>query len=277
MPDLFFVFTRRWKLIILITIVATLLALGAAMISPKKYLSVATALPANSVLSDKARIFNSNVQSLYSDIGTADELDKIEGTATLDTIYIKTSKDYNLAGHYLIADSGESIYKAAIELKNNSRISRSAYGELKVKVWDKDRNLAAALANSLLQNLQFLHQHLQNQGNSIVLQRIKEDYAAKRKLYQQLNDSVHSRSSAENNDIFKAELGGLMDQIQQDDKLIGQYQLALNTNPQVLLTVENARPSLWPDKPKVMETVLLAFFASFLFSYLISLLLESKK
>ena len=277
MPDLFFVFTRRWKLIILITIVATLLALGAAMISPKKYLSVATALPANSVLSDKARIFNSNVQSLYSDIGTADELDKIEGTATLDTIYIKTSKDYNLAGHYLIADSGESIYKAAIELKNNSRISRSAYGELKVKVWDKDRNLAAALANSLLQNLQFLHQHLQNQGNSIVLQRIKEDYAAKRKLYQQLNDSVHSRSSAENNDIFKAELGGLMDQIQQDDKLIGQYQLALNTNPQVLLTVENARPSLWPDKPKVLETVLLTFFASFLFSYLISLLLESKK
>src|SRR5437763_5812258 len=118
MPDLFFVFTRRWKLIILITIVATLLALGAAMISPKKYLSVATALPANSVLSDKARIFNSNVQSLYSDIGTADELDKIEGTATLDTIYIKTSKDYNLSGHYLIADSGESIYKAAIELKN---------------------------------------------------------------------------------------------------------------------------------------------------------------
>ncbi|MFL5786911.1 MAG: Wzz/FepE/Etk N-terminal domain-containing protein [Flavisolibacter sp.] len=277
MPDLFFVFTRRWKLIILITIVATLLAFGATIISPKKYLSIATALPANSVLSDKARIFNSNVQSLYSDIGTADELDKIEGTATLDTIYIKTSKDYNLAGHYLIADSGESIYKAAIELKNNSRISRSAYGELKVKVWDKDRNLAAALANSLLQNLQVLHQHLQNQGNSIVLQRIKEDYAAKRKLYQQLNDSVHSQSSAENNDIFKAELDGLMDQIQQDDKLIGQYQLALNTNPQVLLTVENARPSLWPDKPKVLETILLTFFASFLFSYLISLLLESIK
>ncbi|MGZ3939284.1 MAG: Wzz/FepE/Etk N-terminal domain-containing protein, partial [Flavisolibacter sp.] len=96
MPDLLLVFSNRWKLVTAITLCATVLALIIAMLSPKKYLSTATALPVNSVTADKARIFNSNIEALYSDFGTPDELDRLEGTARLDTIFIAASEKFNL-------------------------------------------------------------------------------------------------------------------------------------------------------------------------------------
>src|SRR5678815_5332905 len=102
MPDLLLVLTKRWKLILSITLLATILALIFALLSPKKYLSVATALPVNSVTADKARLFNSNIEALYSEFGLPDELDRMEGTAKLDTIYIAASEKYHLNNHYSI-------------------------------------------------------------------------------------------------------------------------------------------------------------------------------
>src|SRR4051812_30252855 len=136
MPDLFSVFAKRWKSILTLTLLATLVAFIAALLSPKEYLSTATALPANSVTTDKARIFNQNIQELYSEFGAADELDRLEGTAVLDTIFIAVAKQWDLASHYKLPESGESVFKAVERLKKKSRINRSAYGELKVKVWD---------------------------------------------------------------------------------------------------------------------------------------------
>jgi hypothetical protein len=276
MPDLLALFIKRWKLIIGLTVVATVIALVAALLSPKEFLSTATALPANSMVADKGRIFNNNIQELYSDFGTPDELDRLEGTAALDTIFIAASNEFNLAGHYLIEPSGESVYKAALKLRKNSKINRSAYGELKVKVWDVDRNIAAALANSLMQKIQELHQHLQNQNNESILKRVKEDYALKQEEYKKIADSL-TRSSGSDAEIGQAKKTALLEQLQQYEKVIDEYRLSLKTNPQVLLTVENARASLWPDKPNVQATVLITFFASFVFAFLLAAFLQSRK
>ena len=151
MPDLLLVLIKRWKLILSVTVLATLLALMFSLLSPKKYLSVATALPVNSVTADKARLFNSNIEALYSDFGLPDELDRIEGTAHLDTIYIAAAEQFDLSKYYEIKDVGEGTYKAAIRLKKNTKIERSSYGELKVKTWDGNRNKSAELANFLMQ------------------------------------------------------------------------------------------------------------------------------
>jgi uncharacterized protein involved in exopolysaccharide biosynthesis len=283
MPDLLLVFAKRWKLVVTITLSATLIALIVALVSPKKYLSIATALPVNSVTADKARIFNSNIEALYSDFGTADELDRMEGTAMLDTIFLAASKELHLNDHYSINDAGEGDYKAAMRLKENSKISRSSYGELKVKVWDKDRNEAAHLANFLMQRLQDLHQYLQNQNNIAVLEKIKQEYAVKQNEYLQLSDSIGkgtdtaSDLASAKKQLIKTKLAAVAEQLQQYEKMIGEYQLAISSNAPVLLIVENARPSLWPDKPKILLTVLFTFFASFVFAYLVSLFIESRK
>ncbi|MGZ3938195.1 MAG: hypothetical protein ACXVLT_05810, partial [Flavisolibacter sp.] len=227
------------------------------------------------------RIFNSNIEALYSDFGTPDELDRLEGTARLDTIFIAASEKFNLGEHYSYGSSNEGIYLGAVKLKKNSKIARSSYGELKVKVWDVDRIMAAEMANFLMQSIQELHQHLQNQSNVVVLQKIKEQYATKQAEYLQLADSLGRQTGnglvAASSELFKTRVIALGQQVQEYEKMIGEYQLATTANAPVLLVVETARPALWPDEPKVLVITLLVFFASFIFSFVLALSIESRK
>ena len=275
MPDLFNVLARRWKLILSLTLIAALLALGTSFLSPEKYLSTATALPVNVMVNERSRIFNPNIQVLYSDFGTPDELDKLEGTALLDTIFLAVAKDLSLDQHYDINAGNESLYGAAFKLKKNSKINRSAYGELKIKAWDKDNQMAAKMANSLLQKIQQLHQRLQNENSILILQRLKEDYAAKQQLYKKLSDSS-TRFDGADAELWNAKKTAMLQQVQEYEKLIDQYHITINTNPQVLLTVETAKASLWPDKPKMWPTVLIAAFAAFVIAFIIALFIESR-
>ena len=275
MPDLIELFIRRWKFITGFTLCATLVAILITIAVPKEYLSTATALPVNSVTADRARIFNSNIQALYSDFGTPDELDRMEGTAKLDTLFIAAAKENNLAEHYGIPNSGEADYKAALKLQKHTEISRSGYGELQIKVWDEDRNLSAKLANDLLSGLEKLHQHLQNQNASTVLQKVKEAYASACRNYSTLTDSLATRPG--NKELLTGMQASLLSRIEQYQKMIDEYQIYLNTDPQVLLTVEPARPSLWPDKPKGWAIALFTLFGALLFSYLLAMYQEKRK
>jgi hypothetical protein len=280
MPDLLLTFSKRWKLIAVITLLATVVALIVALLVPKKYLSVATALPVNSVTADKARIFNANIEALYSDFGTPDELDRLEGTARLDTIFIAASERFNLGEHYSFGNSTEGTYLAAIRLKKNSKISRSSYGELKVKVWDVDKIEAAELANFLMERIQELHQHLQNQSNLVVLDKLKQQYAVKQREYLEGSDSVEKWQggslAAPRSEMSKARLVALTDQLKQYENMIGEYQLAATVNSPVLLMVENARPALWPDEPKVLAITLFTFFTALISSFLLVLFIDSR-
>jgi hypothetical protein len=280
MPDLLLTFSKRWKLITLITLLATVVALIIALLVPKKYLSVATALPVNSVTGDKARIFNTNIEALYSDFGTPDELDRLEGTARLDTIFIAASERFNLGEHYSFGNSTEGTYLAAIRLKKNSKISRSSYGELKVKVWDVDKIEAAEMANFLMQRIQELHQHLQNQSNLVVLDKLKQQYTVKQREYLEDADSVGKSPggslAAPRSAITRARLVALTEQLKQYENMIGEYQLAATVNSPVLLLVENARPALWPDEPKVLAITLFTFFTALISSFLLVLFIDSR-
>ena len=272
MPDLITVFARWWKFIIGITILAAVIAFVVSIFSPKEYLSEATALPANSMIADKARIFNKNIEALYSDIGTADELDRLEGTGTLDTLYIAAADSFNLGMHYGYGEEGEADFKAARKLKKNSKIARSAYGELKVKVWDEDRNLSAALANFLMGRLQSIHQQMQNETSLVILEKMKTDYASKQQQFNNYSDTVQS-----NAEIRTAKKAALLAQIVDYEKMINEYQLAINTNPPVLLIVEYARASIWADKPRTLQNMAFTIVVAVGLTFLVALYMESRK
>jgi hypothetical protein len=272
MPDLLLVFVKRWRLIVSITALSTLITLIVAVLSPKKYLAVATALPANSMTADKARIFNQNIEALYSEFGTVDELDKLEGTGKLDTLFIAAAEQFKLNVYYKIGTADESVYDAAIQLKKDTRISQSGYGELKVRVWDRDKILCAQLANFLMKKIQELHQHLQSQSNQSVLEKVKEAYALKQRESLQLSDSPKSVSTQS-----QARMSAIREQLQSYEKIIDEYRLAISTNTPVLLIVEPARPAVWADRPKIAQTALLGFFGAFVFSFLLALFVETRK
>src|SRR4030095_1414438 len=167
MPDLFDLMWR-WRRQILLLVLTTLIVTTAIVfLIPKRYLSVATALPASSFATDKTSVFSQNLQNLYSSIGLPDDLDKMVGTAHLDTVYRFVIAEFDLADHFgLSKTGGNAIPKAALILKKHTRVIKSDYGELKVKVWDVDRDLAAMLANAIMEKLQRIHQDFQTVNNS---------------------------------------------------------------------------------------------------------------
>jgi hypothetical protein len=264
MLDALAVFSRWWKRIITITALATVLAAVVSLLLPPRYVSVATALPASSFAADKAAIFNSNIQQLYSSLGTADDLDRIVGTARLDTIYIAAAKDLSLAKRW--GFEKVEFYKAVQKLKRQSNISKSEWGELKIKVWDSDRNVAAQAANALLEKLQQLHQSLQNQSNRLVLHKLWEVYQQTR---QQDTPIQHTPSTAA--PAMQAE------RLKDYDRLLAEYNLMVAANPPVLLVVEAARPASQADNLEKLAYVLVTFFAALLFSLLLAVYSEGKK
>ncbi len=257
-------------MIVAICILSTGVAAIFLSFIPKQYLSVVTALPASNVESDKTRIINSNIESLYPNIGTADDLDKVVGTSRLDTLYYTLVRKHNLVGHY--GHSGEKAeYKAMMQVKNCSSVGKSEYGELKVKVWDGSPHMAADLANSLFEELQKLHQQLESRGNDLTIQNLQQKYSELQRNYTLDSSSILSP------ELEALEQKALEEQLVQYQKLIAEYQLMVDANPQVLLLVESARPAMKADKPDWLQALFLVFFASLLFGLALAILLETSR
>lgn len=265
MPDMFDLFKNWWKQMLAV-IIASLLVVGTVTyLKPQKYLSVATAVPASSFASDKSKIFNENIQALYSALGTPDDLDMIVGTARLDTVYLAVTDQFNLYDHFKMQEKGDAARsKAASLLKKNTKVMKSEYGELKVKAWDTDKNLAPQLANAIMEKLKAIHQDLQNAGNLATLQGL---ISRKEKLQQAADSTMNT---VENTTRRK-------EQISQYEKLIGEYQLMVDTKPPVLITVEKAKAAAWPDQPKTVQLLMATAVLAFIFSLLAALVLERKK
>lgn len=271
MPDIFDVLTRWWKYIFVVMLL-TIVTVGAIVfLKPRKYLSIATALPAPTYATDKAAIFGENIQVLYPNIGIPDDLDKIVGTAQLDTVYYSVVDQFHVITYYKLDNDGEGRQKAAAILKSNTRVIKSDYGELKVKVWDKDRHQAALFANALMETLRLIHQEIENANNTEILQKIKNEYAIKKAEYIALGDSL------KNDRFLIMKQDALMKQLVEYEKLSGEYELMTKVKPQALIIVEKARPPLWPDKPRRAQILIAATILSFIFSILTILILERRK
>lgn len=275
MPDIFNLLARWWKQMLLVIIVAVAIVAAIVFTEKPRYLSVTTALPASGILTDKGNIFNNNIEGLYPSLGAPDDLDKILGTAQLDTVYLAVAIAYNLWDHYKIENKDEQITRAAALLKSNSKVFRSEYGELKIKVWDTDKNLAPQLANAILDKLNSIHQSVQAVSNERVMESLKKGKLKLEKALDSLSMATfHSPEQLKNagatHNIYETQLGKY-------EELIGEYQLTLDTNPSVLVVVEKARASQTPDKPQRLKLILATAVISFLFSFLLALYLERRK
>lgn len=279
MPDLVNLVSKWWKQIIAVVLLS-LVTMGAVLFfKPAKYLAITTALPASAYSVDKSSIFSKNIQILYPAMGTPDDLDMIIGTAQLDTVYIAVAEQFGLAEHYKVKEQGRAaIRKAASILKENTQVIKSDFSELKVKVWDSEKTLAPEFANGIIDKLQAIHQDLRNSNN---IELIKSLHAGKEKLQANI-DSISNylkKALTDGNasETYIARRNTLISQIQEYEQLIGEYQLLADKKPQVLVIVERARISDWPDKPKRLPVLTATFVLSLVFSFLVILLIERRK
>lgn len=253
MPDLLQLFKNWWKRILAAWLIILIITGAALYLRKPVYRSASTALPASTYASDPGRLFNANIQALYTALGTADDLDIMVGTGQLDTLYLGVTDQFNLWDHYRSTGTpAERREKAARKLKKASRVAKTAYGELTVQVWDGDRHLAPQLANALMDRLALLHRDLQAQGNAHTLQSLLQ---------------IRARQAADS----------LPGNLQETDKLILQYRTMLEQKPAALIIVEKARVSYKPDQYTTLQVLIAVSIAVLLAGFLLAAWLENRK
>lgn len=265
MPDIIDLLVKWWKQFLAV-ILLSLTAVGIiTFLKPRQFLSVTTAVPASAFDADRSKIFNENIEFLYSNLGNADDLDMILGTARLDTVYLLVADRFNLFDHYKMNGTGENQRtNAAAKLKLNTRVMKSEYGELKVKVWDTDKQLAPQLANAIMDELQAIHTTLKSAANAFTLKGLQVG------LKNIGNDSTARQGSEESKKLIR-------DRVLQYEKLISEYQLMVDSKPPALIIVEKAKAASLPDRPRRLQVMTATAILSFLFALLAVLFLERRK
>jgi uncharacterized protein involved in exopolysaccharide biosynthesis len=202
-------------------------------------------------------------------LGSPDDLDRILGTARLDTVYESVVEQFQLA------EGTDAVKLKGGQLKRNSEVIRNDYGQLQVKVWDIDKSRAAILANAIMDKLQAMHQEFQTANNSVMLLKIKAANGEKQFEYQKISDSLQHLPSP--NELLTARKNSLMQQIQEYQKLIDQYTLMVDAMPPALIEVERAKPALHPDKPERLLIIVGSGALALLFGFFTALVLERRR
>ncbi len=258
--------SQHMKKIIVFSLLVTAIAAVTAFLLPKQYLATATLIPGNPSVADKTMIFSEGRIQPVPNVGTAEDLDRIYATATLDEVFRKTVDSLSLVSHYGINEPGDTATSYAVDKlkEKQSKIYKTENGEVKIRIWDKDRKVSADIANVLAYFVQLKNQEIINKTNNSVLVRLQKTIEEKQSKLT-ATDSVHLQASAVYNEI--AEL----------KKMALQYQLALTDKAEAAVLVESAHVPATEDKPKKLLIILTAFFSSLVFASLLSLLLKRLK
>ncbi len=253
----------RKRIVVFVAVVSIATAVTVFFL-PKYYLSALVAVPGNPYLSDKGHLFNSNIQGLYSPYGGGDELERLNGIAELDTVYKTIIAEFALVEYYKLPanDPAKSIYKAIKTLREDLRIQQTDKGQLKILMWHKDPQKAAAIVNRVAAITQKIAMDMQVQYNQQSLDNL---YAYIKSLPV---DTSHMHYSHGGDDSEAKLL--------QYQQIARELKLAVANNPKALIIQENGYASGKEDKPKKLPIVASAFFLSLLFAVLTALLYNRK-
>ena len=247
------IFAHQYKIILTVVAIAMVAAVAYTWFKAPEYLSVTTALPSSVYSNDKSRLFNENIQLLYSDLGSADELDVIAGSGQLDTVYLAVTDQFNLFDHYRLKSPKARALSAEI-LKGKTSVIKSGNGELKISVWDTDPDLAPQLANAIMDQLQLIHTEARNAGNQHMIRHLK----------QKLDSSSIVTEPGKNQE----------EKITQLKKLLAEYETIAEVKAPALVVIEKARPAIRPDRPRVIPILIAVFILSLLLSVLLAVYRE---
>jgi hypothetical protein len=131
MPHTIQVLQKHTRFILLFTLFAMLVAFVTVLLVPKYFRSGARIIAANPQLTDKSRLFNENIQGLYSYFGSGDDLDRIIGVADMDTTYFQLVDQFNLIDYYRLDNDSLPLLrrKAVLKLKKDISFQRTEQGQ----------------------------------------------------------------------------------------------------------------------------------------------------
>lgn len=277
--DVWSVIKKQWKFIAAFVLAAVILALITLFFVPKYYKSSAIVVAANPQLTDKARLFNPNIEALYSSFGSAEDLDRLYGIADLDTTYKILVDEFNLIKYYRLRQNNQALnrMKAVLNLRDDVELSKTELNQLKISVWTKDKNLSAQIANRMTGIVHAMAKGIWRNTYQTSLTKLYEGVAHLEQEVDSIDQLMMMATiTPQQNERLMSKRSALMQQIATYYKSIPEFELVIATDPPALYVIEAAYPSAKADKPKKLKVLLAVLFTSFVFASLIALLQNKK-
>lgn len=277
--DVIAVLQKRWKPIFIFVIASLIIALITLFIVPKYYRSTTVVIPASPVLADKARLFNNNIQSLYSFLGNGDDTETLMGIAKLDTVYYQLIDEFKLTDYYKTEGDSLSIKrKSAIKLlQKDIEINKTEFNQLKIIVWTKDKELSKNIANHMIDIIQETEQDMWKQVYQNSLDQLNKSINELESQYQKISDSLSINSRSFKNEMLESQRQSVLEQMKQYQKSSNEIKLAIASTPPALYIIEKATASASADKPIFLNDLLIVLFASAVFAIIAALFFEREQ
>ncbi len=277
MPHTIQVLQKHTRFILLFTLFAMLVAFVTVLLVPKYFRSGARIIAANPQLTDKSRLFNENIQGLYSYFGSGDDLDRIIGVADMDTTYYQLVDQFNLIDYYGLDNDSMPLLrrKAILKLKKDISFQRTEQGQMRVLCWTKDKKLSADIVNAMIAIVQQKLASIWLSNYQTATDQLNASIIHHEQQYASLNDSISKASHAQQI-LLQKHMETLLEELSQYRKTAASFQLMGETVPPALYILEPAVPSAKAERPDKLNTVLISGLAGFLFSILFLLLKDRR-
>jgi uncharacterized protein involved in exopolysaccharide biosynthesis len=281
--DVVALLSKKWKQITLFVLLVLIVTAITLFMLPQQFKSTAVVIPGNPTLADKSRLFNTNVQGLYSFFGNGDDVEILNGFANLDTVYYQLIDQFKLADYYGSKGTDDFVRKKNTikSLKEDLQIQKNEFNQLKIVVWNKDKEIAAQIANTTIDIIQQIEQATWKKVYQNELDKLTLSLQDLDKQFKLLSDSIEASYTnthpPHSSDLFNIKRENIVDQIKQYSKSVNELQLAISTTPPTLYIVEKARPAAIAERPAKIEILIAAFFSSLIFGIISILIYERNK
>ncbi len=277
MPHTIQVLQKHTRFILLFTLFAMLVAFVTVLLVPKYFRSSARIIAANPQLTDKSRLFNENIQGLYSYFGSGDDLDRIIGIADMDTTYYQLVDQFNLMDYYQLDNDSLPLLrrKAVLKLKKDISFQRTEQGQMRVQCWTKDKQLSADIINAMIRIVQQKLESIWLSNYQEASAQLNASIVHNEQQYAALNDSI-SKAGRAQQILLQKHMETLLEELSRYRKTAASFQLMGETVPPALYVLEPAVPSVKAERPDKLNTVLISGLAGFLFSILFLLLKDRR-
>lgn len=271
------VLQKRWKTILWFVIVTVVVSAVTVFLVPKYYKSGSLLVSANPALADKARMFNNQIQGLYSYFGSGDDLDRINAVADMDTTYQQLVDEFDLIGYYQLKDDSLALLRrnAMLHLRKDLTIQKTEQAQLKIICWTKDKELSSKLVNRMVAIVQETETAIWQKNYQQSVEQLNQSITHREAEYQLLSDSI-SKTSGGKHELGMAKLQTLLEQIKQYRKTSDEFALAAATRPAAFYVMENAVPAAKAERPDKLGIILASLIAGFIFSCLLMLVSDRK-
>jgi len=182
---------RHFRKFVIAGLAAAVVSAIVSLLIKPLYESTVTLYPSSNIT--EARTLLGEVTSNTALFGDDDATEKLIQVINSEQVREYLKETWDLAGHYRIRP-GEKYPNTLIaeKMKRYIRCSKTSYGSVEIKVRDRDRELACAMANDMASRADTIFNNLQRNAARVMLDEISRSYEMQDRLVRQYEDTLSS-------------------------------------------------------------------------------------